>query len=172
MWLKEELAKEFFNRLMAVILHGLECPSMYAEMPLNEYLDKYFLYIDARSRRLKASLCVPFYIDVSDLEEEIKQLPLLYSDTGIYFNIVLSDIRFTSHSPVYAVVTDRSIKDGKMAFSLRMQRKNNLDSRLWNIVNFEGEDFVITDDCVGYSFENSELVNRLFGEDDRDEESY
>lgn len=172
MWLKEELAKEIFNRLMAVILHGLECPSMYAEMPLNEYLDKYFLYIDARSRRLKASLCVPFYIDVSDLEEEIKQLPLLYSDTGIYFNIVLSNIRFTSHSPVYAVVTDRSIKDGKMAFSLRMQRKNNLDSRLWNIVNFEGEDFVITDDCVGYSFENSELVNRLFGEDDRDEESY
>ena len=65
-----------------------------------------------------------------------------------------------------------STKDGKMAFSLRMQRKNNLDSRLWNIVNFEGEDFVITDDCVGYSFENSELVNRLFGEDDRDEESY
>ena len=172
MWLKEELAKEIFNRLMSVILHGLECPSMYAEMPLNEYLDKYFLYIDARSRRLKASLCVPFYIDVSDLEEEIKQLPLLYSDTGIYFNIVLSNIRFTSHSPVYAVVTDRSIKDGKMAFSLRMQRKNNLDSRLWNIVNFEGEDFVITDDCVGYSFENSELVNRLFGEDDRDEESY
>ena len=172
MWLKEELAKELFNRLMSVILYGLECPSMYAEMPLSEYLDKYFLYIDARSRRLKVSLCVPFYIDVSDLEEEIKQLPLLYSDTGIYFNIVLSNIRFTSHSPVYAVVTDRSIKDGKMAFSLRMQRKNNLDSRLWNIVNFEGEDFVITDDCVGYSFENSELVNRLFGEDDRDEESY
>ena len=116
MWLKEELAKEIFNRLMAVILHGLECPSMYAEMPLNEYLDKYFLYIDARSRRLKASLCVPFYIDVSDLEEEIKQLPLLYSDTGIYFNIVLSNIRFTSHSPVYAFVNDSSIKDCKMSF--------------------------------------------------------
>lgn len=172
MWLKEELAKELFNRLMSVILYGLECPSMYAEMPLNEYLDKYFLYIDARSRRLKASLCVPFYIDVSDLEEELKQLPLLYSDTGIYFNIVLSNIRFTSHSPVYAVVTDRSIKDGKMAFTLRMQKKNNLDSRLWNIVNFEGENFVITDDCVGYSFEKSELVNKLFGEDDRDEKSY
>ena len=92
MWLKEELAKEIFNRLMSVILYGLECPSMYAEMPLSEYLDKYFLYIDARSRRLKASLCVPFYIDVSDIEKELKQLPLLCSDTGIYFNIVLSNI--------------------------------------------------------------------------------
>ena len=172
MWLKEELAKELFNRLMSVILYGLECPSMYAEMPLSEYLDKYFLYIDARSRRLKASLCVPFYIDVSDLEDELKQLPLLYSDTGTYFNIVLANIRFTSHSSIYAVVTDRSIKDGKMAFTLRMQKKNNLDSRLWNIVNFEGENFVITDDCVGYSFEKSELVNKLFGEDDRDEKSY
>ena len=87
MYIKEETAKELFNRLMSVILHGLECPSIHAEMSLNEYLDKYLLYIDARGRRLKASLCVPFYIDVKDMEKELKQLPLLYSDSGTYFNI-------------------------------------------------------------------------------------
>lgn len=169
MWLKEELAKELFNRLMSVILYGLECPSMYAEMPLSEYLDKYFLYIDARSRRLKASLCVPFYIDVNDLEEELKQLPLLYSDTGTYFNIVLSDIRFTSHSPVYTVITDRSMKGGKMAFSIRLQNISKEDGKVWNTVNVLGENFVVTDDAVGYSFKNCELVNKLFGEDDERE---
>lgn len=169
MWLKEDLAKELFNRLMIVILSGLECPSVYAEMPLNEYLDKYLLYIDARSRRIKASLCVPFYIDVSDLEEELKDLPLLYSDTGTYFNIVLSDIRFTSNSNVYAVITDRSLKDGKMAFSLRLQNISKEDGRVWNTVNVLGENFVVTDDAVGYSFKNCELVNKLFGEDDERE---
>ena len=170
MWLKEELAKELFNRLMSVILHGLECPSIHAEMPLNEYLDKYLRYIDARSRRLKASLCVPFYIDVKDMEKELKRLPLLYSDSGIYFNIVLSDIKFTSNSNSYAILTDRSMKNGKMAFSIRLQDKSIDDDRIWKTVNFMGENFVITDDCVGYSFENSELVNKLFGEDDKDEQ--
>lgn len=170
MYLKEETAKELFNRLMNVILHGLECPSIRAEMPLNEYLDKYLLYIDARSRRLKASLCVPFYIDVKDMEKELRQLPLLYSDSGTYFNIVLSDIKFTSNSNSYAIVTDRSLKDDKMAFSIRLQNKNKDGEKIWNTVNFEGENFVVTDDCVGYSFENCELVNKLFGEDDRDEE--
>lgn len=170
MYIKEETAKELFNRLMSVILHGLECPSIHAEMPLNEYLDKYLRYIDARSRRLKASLCVPFYIDVKDMEKELKRLPLLYSDSGTYFNIVLSDIKFTSNSNMYAVITDRSLKDGKMAFSIRLQDKSIDDDRIWKTVNFMGENFVITDDCVGYSFENSELVNKLFGEDDRDEQ--
>lgn len=170
MWLKEEIARELFNRLMTIILSGLECPSIHAEMPLNEYLDKYIKYIDARSRRIKASLCVPFYIDVSDLDEELKKLPLLYSDTGIYFNIVLADIHFTSNSNVYAVITDRSLKDGKMAFSLRVQNISKEDGRIWNTVNFEGENFVVTDDAVGYSFENCELINKLFGEDERDEE--
>ena len=169
MWLNEETAKELFNRLMAVILYGLECPSIHAEMPLNEYLDKYIMYIDARSRRLKASLCVPFYIDVQDLAEELKQLPLLYSDTGTYFNIALSDIRFTSNSNSYAILTDRSMKNGKMAFTIRLQNITEDDERVWKTVDFFGENFVITDDCVGYSFKNSELVNKLFGEDDRDE---
>lgn len=170
MYMKEESAKELFNRLMSVILYGLECPSMYAEMPLNEYLDKYLLYIDSRSRRLKASLCVPFYIDVQDLEEELKHMPLLYSDSGTYFHIVLSDIRFTSNSNSYAIITDRSMKNGKMAFSIRLQNITEDDEHVWKTVNFLGENFVITDDCVGYSFENSELVNKLFGEDDRDEQ--
>ncbi len=170
MYIKEETAKELFNRLMAVILHGLECPSVYKDMPLNEYLDKYLLYIDARSRRLKASLCVPFYIDVKDMEKELKQLPLIYSDLGTYFNIVLSDIKFTSNSNSYAIVTDRSLKNDKMAFSIRLQNKSKDGEKVWNTVNFEGENFVIADDNVGYSFENCELVNKLFGEDDRDEE--
>lgn len=170
MYIKEETAKELFNRLMAVILHGLECPSVYKDMPLNEYLDKYLLYIDARSRRLKASLCVPFYIDVKDMEKELKQLPLIYSDLGTYFNIVLSDIKFTSNSNSYAIVTDRSLKNDKMAFSIRLQNKSKDGEKVWDTVNFEGENFVIADDNVGYSFKNCELVNKLFGEDDRDEE--
>lgn len=173
MWMKEETAKELFNRLMNVILHGLECPSIHAEMPLNEYLDKYFLYIDARSRRIKSSLCVPFYIDVQDMEDELmNQVPLLYCDVGTYFSIVLSDIKFTSNSSVYAVVTDRSMKDGKMAFSLRMQKKSKEDRRLRDTVNYLGENFIINDVTVGYSFKNCELVNKIFGEDERDEESY
>ena len=169
MYIKEETAKELFKRLMAVILHGLECPSVYKDMPLNEYLDKYLLYIDARSRRLKASLCVPFYIDVKDMEKELRQLPLLYSDSGTYFNIVLSDIKFTSNSNSYAIVTDRSLKDDKMAFSIRLQNKSKDGEKVWNTVNFEGENFVIADDNVGYSFKNCELVNKLFGEDDESE---
>ena len=64
------------------------------------------------------------------------------------------------------------MKGGKMAFSIRLQNISKEDGKVWNTVNVLGENFVVTDDAVGYSFKNSELVNRLFGEDDRDEESY
>ena len=170
MYIKEETAKELFNRLMSVILHGLECPSIHAEMPLNEYLDKYLLYIEARSRRLKASLCVPFYIEVKDMEEELKHMPATTSSSGTQFYITLSDIRFSSNSNVYAVVTDKTSKDGKMAFSLRMQNKNKDNKKVSKTLNYMGDDFLVTDDNVGYSFENCELVCKLFGEDDNDEQ--
>ena len=161
---------ELFNRLMSVILHGLECPSIHAEMPLNEYLDKYLLYIDARSRRLKASLCVPFFIDVKDMEEELKHMPSMCSDTETQFSIVLSDIKFTSNSTKYAVVTDGSVKDGKMSFSIRLQNKSKDGEKIKHTINYLGEDFEVLTDNVGYSFTNNELVNKLFGEDDEDEQ--